>query len=149
MKNLFFVAAILLLASCSKSDIDIAKDYIGNEAVYDNIEERPMSHDTLIYMAVIVDGEKLQEYIDRVQIDAESILGVRESDQKVYDKYAEMATNVSNHKLNKNSGKHDYNVVVFKNGKDLVNVVPIKDHKVDKLMLDYLENGYYHTKEGL
>lgn len=149
MKNLFFAASILLLASCSKSDIDIAKDYLGNEVVYDNIEERPMSHDTLIYMAVIVDGEKLKEYIDRVKIDAESILGVRESDQKVFDQYSEMATKVSNYKLDDKSGKHDYNVVVFKNGNDLVNIVPIKDHKVDKLMLEYLENGYFHVKEGL
>lgn len=149
MKKLIFFFTAIILFSCSKSDEDIAKNYLSKDIIYDKVEAKPLSGDSLIYLCVITDNNKVREYLDRIQIDAESILGISEEDRKLYEPYSKMATKISNHKEPNRNAVKDYTLFLFYNGRDLVEMIPVKDHKVDELMIDYIENGYYHTKMGL
>lgn len=151
MKKLFFALPIslLLFASCSKSDVSVAKEFIGKDLVYDEVEEIPMSHDTLIFLAVEKDAARIYDFLDEIKIDASTNGFVSSSDQKLMDDYQKISPQISNYKLKSKNAKKDYNIILFKNNGDVVKVVPIKNNKVDELMINYSIYGYYHIKYGL
>jgi hypothetical protein len=153
MKKIILLSVLIVsISSCaSKSNQEIAKEHFGTSIIYDNIEEQKISHEDLIQLAIIEDGKKLQSFIDRVKIESESIIGMRDSDRLIFDEYKKMAKKVSSHsdyEPDPNAEK-DYTLVIFKNGTDVIDGVPIKNGQIDLQMIEYLNKGYYHVKMNM